>query len=263
MFADTHCHLNFSNFQEDLAKTLERAWECGVNRILIPGTDLETSQQAIGLSERFPGLYAAVGIHPNEGATWTADTIQQLRILARHPKVRAIGEIGLDYYRDRLTRSKQKEILKKQLELAAEMNLPVVLHNREAITDLWPILSDWKNYLHHVDSQLSCNPGVLHSFDGSHEDAMSAIDEGFKIGIGGPVTYKNAQAQQQLVMKLPLSSVILETDAPFLAPHPRRGQRNEPANVLIIAQKIASLQGIPVETVAQATSKNAGQLFRW
>lgn len=263
LLTDTHCHLNLNIFQEDLDEILERAWERGIERILIPGIDVATSRAALELSERSPKLFAAVGVHPGDASTWTPDTLHILRDLVQHPKVVAIGEIGLDYYRDRSPRPLQREVFRQQLELAAESNLPVVLHNRESLDDLWAELESWQEQLAQDASPLASRPGVLHSYDGDLTTAQKAIAKGFFIGISGPVTFKNARDRQQVAANLPLDHLLMETDAPYLTPHPYRGRRNEPAYVALVAEKIAELHQQPVDSVIQATWNNADQLFYW
>lgn len=261
---DTHCHLNLNTFQGHLEPILERAWERGIERILIPGIDVETSRMAVSLAEHHENLYAAVGVHPGDASTWQDDTLDSLRELARHPKVAAVGEIGLDYYRDRSPRPLQREVFQAQLALAAELSLPVVIHNRDAIDDVWNDLSAWQAGLARSGSALAKRPGVLHSYDGTLETALRAAAIGFFIGISGPVTYKNARERQRIVAELPLEHVLVETDAPFLTPHPYRGRwPNEPANVAFVVEKVAELHELPLETVIQTTWNNAAQLFDW
>jgi TatD DNase family protein len=260
---DTHCHLNLNIFREDLSEILDRAQERGVSRILVPGIDLETSRLAVELSEKYPQLFAAVGIHPGDASGWQANSRMELRQLAQHPKVMAIGEIGLDYYRDRSPRQIQQEAFNEQLSLAAELELPVVIHNREALGDLWDALSSWQEQLVRDGSPLASRPGVLHSYDGNLESAQRFIEKGFFIGISGPVTFKNAQERQQVAAGLPVARLLIETDAPFLTPHPYRGRRNEPAYVAYVAEKISVLHQQPPEAIARATSDNAAQLFKW
>ena len=261
---DTHCHLNLNTFEEILEPVLERARQRGIRRILVPGIDLETSRAAIDLAARYSDLYAAVGVHPGDAATWNEGTLLALEELARHPKVVAIGEIGLDYYRDRAPRPQQRQIFRTQLGLAAELELPVVIHNRESLEDLWQELSDWQAGLEISASPLARRPGVLHSYDGTLETALQAIGKGFFIGISGPVTFKNAVERQAVVAALPLNHLFLETDAPYLTPHPYRGQwPNEPAHVAYVAKKIAELHNLPTETVIKTTWENAAKLFKW
>jgi TatD DNase family protein len=183
--------------------------------------------------------------------------------MAQHPKVAAIGEIGLDYFRDRAPRPVQREVFHAQLELAAEKNLPVVIHNREAMEDVWAELSAWLADLAREKSPLASRPGVLHSYDGTIDQARLAVEKGFFIGISGPVTFKNAPERQQVAAGLPLDHLLIETDAPYLTPHPYRGQRNEPAYVAYVAEKLASLHQQTPEGVAQITCDNADKLFDW
>lgn len=263
MLVDTHCHLDFDSFDDDREAVLERAREAGVQRVLNPGIDLPSSRAALQLAERYENVYAAVGVHPNEAGRWDADTLVQLRELAGHPKAVAIGEIGLDYYRDRTPRDFQAKIFREQLELAAEVGLPVVIHNREATEDVLEILSDWREQLKANYPELSRHPGVLHSYSGDASQAKAATALGLRIGFTGPVTFRNAPDLQQVAAQLPLEHLLVETDAPFLAPHPKRGQRNEPANVTLIAEKLAELHAESTETVAKITTANAERLFLW
>lgn len=263
MFTDTHCHLYFNSFDTDLPAVLERAWDAGLERILIPGIDLATSQAAVELAGKDSRLYAAVGVHPNDSAGWDKNTVRALRDLAAHPKVVAIGEIGLDYYRDRVPPPHQRQIFQAQLDLAAELGLPVVIHNRMARSDLWEMLSRWHDDLIRANAPTGNNPGVLHSFDGTLAEAQDSAARGFALSFSGPVTYKNAVNLHEIALTLPQSTFMIETDAPFLTPHPHRGKRNEPAYVTYIAEKIAALRNLPVSEIAQQTTKNAAMLFRW
>ena len=266
--ADTHCHLNLNSFQEDLPGVLERARQKNVRRILVPGIDLEGSRAAVALAESHAEVYAAVGIHPHDALSWRDDTLAALRALAAHPKVVAIGEIGLDYYRDRSPRDLQALAFRSQLRLAAELGLPVVIHNREAFTDLWAELETWLGGLQASGAALLQRPGVLHSFDGDLEMGRKAVQKGFYIGISGPVTYKNAPLRCQAAASLALDHLLLETDAPYLTPHPYRGRRNEPAYVALVAEKIAALRDLPPDGdsllfTRQVTWENAEKLFHW
>ncbi len=261
---DTHCHLDFEAFDGDRLQVVEAARAAGIDRILNPGIDLMSSQAAIALGTQFPEVYAAVGIHPNDAAkSWTADSPDALRRLAGFPKVVAIGEIGLDYYRDWTAPELQRSVFEAQLGLAAEVGLPVIVHSRQAFTDILAMLADWVSGLKESGSTLAERPGVLHSFSGSLEEAGKASEIGFLIGITGPVTFRNARELQQVVAELSLDRLLIETDAPFLAPQPRRGDRNQPAYVEWVARKIAELHGCPFETVAGQTRINADRLFRW
>ena len=269
MLTDTHCHLDFKKFDSDREAVLEHAVQAGVERILIPGLSLNSSRSALKLAESRSMLYAAIGVHPTEALKVEASTLNELRKLAQNPKVKAIGEIGLDYYWDAAPHDLQQHALKEQLDLAAELELPVVIHFREkgdapdgdCASDLLKILEDWVNRLGRRRSPLAERPGVLHSFSGSRETAGRASAIHFYLGVTGPITYR--KERQELIASLPLERLLVETDAPFLAPAPRRGKRNEPAYVRMIADKIALLQSRTMEEVAAITTANAARLFSW
>jgi TatD DNase family protein len=261
--ADTHCHLDFEAFEPDREQVLARALDLGVMRILAPGIDLPSSAAVVELAQRFNSVYAAVGVHPNSGQSWTSTTAGSLRELASQPKVVAVGEVGLDFYRDATPRPVQSRIFQEQLELAAELGLPVIIHSRDSADQVLDILEEWRQDLIDQDLQLAARPGVLHSFSGSSEQAHRALAAGFFLGFTGPVTFRKADGLRQLLAEVPLDRVLVETDAPFLTPHPHRGKRNEPAFVRNIADKIAEVQGKPPEIVAQATTANAQRIFDW
>ncbi|MEA3328065.1 MAG: TatD family hydrolase, partial [Chloroflexota bacterium] len=235
-YTDTHCHLDFDRFDMDREKVLKRAWESGLVWILNPGINLITSQKAIDLAKKYPErLNAAVGIHPNYGKDWTADHIPALCELAQNSVVVAIGEIGLDYYRQYTDFDQQRIMFKAQLKLAAQLSLPVIIHNRESTEDLMEIITNWHNGLVKNQHPLAERPGVLHSYCADIKTAQEAIAMNFYIGISGPVTFKNAPDRKSVTASLPLDHILLETDAPFLTPHPHRGKRNEPAYIPLIA----------------------------
>jgi TatD DNase family protein len=269
--ADTHCHLDLTVFDPDREAVLERAGLVGVRHIMVPALSLESSHNILRLIEAHPCLYAAVGIHPNEMVTVEAAVLRKLRELASHPQVRAVGEIGLDEYWVSTSHDLQVDGLWQQLLLAAELNLPVILHFREkgdspegtCSASLLDILSRWVSRLEQQGSPLIGRAGVLHAFSGSLEMAHEVIRLGFYLGVGGSVTYKNARRRQELVAALPLERLLLETDAPFMPPHPHRGGRNEPSYVALIADKIGLLQDCTLEQVAGNTSENARCLFDW
>ncbi len=260
---DTHCHLNLSMFVDDLPGVLARAAESGVEHILVPGIDLETSQSALRLADQYPQIYAAIGVHPSEAEKWGSTTYAELRQMAAHPKVMAIGEIGLDYYRDYSPRPAQRIAFRAQLDLAQECGLPVIIHSRAAFVDVWQDLTAWLSGLKMANSTLAQRPGVLHSFDGSMLEALQITDAGFWVGISGPVTFKNAHERHEVAVGLPLQRILTETDAPYLTPQPHRGQRNEPAFVNYVIEKIAALRGLSVTELQQTTWENAEELFMW
>jgi TatD DNase family protein len=270
LLIDTHCHLYFEDFDEDREAVILRAVESGVERIVAPGIDLSTSQAAIDLASQYEQVFAAVGVHPNDALTWEENTIAELRELAGQPGVAAIGEIGLDYYRDRAPLDIQKRAFRDQLLLAEELELPVIVHtrnkseaDRRAIMDVLSLLEEWQTGLVATNPFLAERPGVLHSFSGNVSEAEKARQLNFLIGITGPVTFRNAPGLQRVVESLPLESILVETDAPFLTPQPHRGKRNEPGYVYYVAEKIAQLRDLPFDIVADITSSNAGRLFNW
>lgn len=230
--------------------------------VLNPAIDVESSRRIVKLAEGHDGLYAAVGVHPNSSRTWKQDSAPRLKELARHPKVRAIGEIGLDYYRDSGSPELQKEVLQHQLALAAELELPVIIHNREAEEELMPLLTAWQEELARQGSPLAERPGVLHSFSAHPDIAEAAMAHHFYIGFTGPVTFKNAPDLRRAAARIPVERMLVETDSPFLSPHPLRGRRNEPARVKLVAVKLAEVKGIPFEEMATVTTANARALFR-
>jgi TatD DNase family protein len=260
---DTHCHLDFQRFDEDREQVIERARNAGVTRILNPGIDLESSQASIKLAEEYSEIFVAVGVHPHSASSFDQSTLPRLRELASHPKVVAIGEIGLDYYRDHAPKELQRRIFRLQLELAADLGLPVVVHNRQATQEVLEGLTEWQAQLVKAGSAVAKQPGVLHSYSDNANNGRKAIESNFYIGITGPVTFRNAPELQKVVASLPVEHLLIETDAPFLAPHPNRGQRNEPALVRWVAEKVAELHDRPLSEVARVTSKNADRLFNW
>ena len=260
LLADTHCHLMLSDFDQDRLQVLARAREAGLNRLLVPGLDLATSQSAVELAEQHPQVFAAIGVHPHFAETWDSVTEAELRMLAQSPKVVAIGEIGLDYYRNLSRPEIQRAVFQTQLDLAAELERPVVIHNRQATDDIMDHLLKWSIDL---PLRLDGKAGVLHANSANLEATNKAISRGFYIGVAGPVTYHNAQALHQITARLPLERQILETDAPFLAPHPKRGKRNEPAYVRLVAERFATLHSISLIEAATKTSQNAAKLFNW
>jgi TatD DNase family protein len=260
---DTHCHLNFDNFNQDRASVVEKARKNGITRILNPGVDVATSKTALDCAYSFPEVYAAVGVHPNDAISWTQDSLSQIRDLAVEKKVVAIGEIGLDYFRDRATKEQQQSILRQQLDLAAELELPVIIHNRDADGDIREILQEWHNRLMSNGCKLADNPGILHAYSGDLDLANDMVLHKFKIGIAGPITFTKSTMLQSMVVSLSLNAFVIETDAPFLSPHPYRGKRNEPANVRIVAEKIAELKNESLDNVAITSASEADKLFRW
>ncbi|MEW5938117.1 MAG: TatD family hydrolase [Chloroflexota bacterium] len=270
---DTHCHLYWNKFDGDREAVIQRAVDAGVTRMLVPGVDGESSRQAIALAEAHNEIYAAAGFHPTDLDKFSEEDFAQVKELAGHPKVAAIGEIGLDHYwvKEEAKRERQRELLRRQLAFAAEIGKPVIIHMREegdawfgeASIQLLDILTAWASELKAKDHSLAARPGVLHSFNGNLETAQNAIAMGFFIGVTGPVTYKNAELKRNIISQLPITKLLIETDSPFLAPAPRRGKRNEPAFVREIADKIAEITSRSKEEVAALTTENAARLFLW
>jgi len=260
---DAHCHLNFDEFNLDRSQVIYRARQNGIKRIINPGIDIETSKTALKCSVDYEQVFAAVGVHPNRALSWTGNSLQEITKLADEEKVVAIGEIGLDYYRNSAPRELQRSIFIQQLELAANLGLPVIIHNREAHEDILKILQNWHKGLVEGGEILASHPGELHSFFGTLEFAQEIIMLNFKLGITGSITFRNSQALQSVIRCLPIESMLVETDAPYLSPHPFRGKRNEPANVRIVAEKVAAMKGISVDQVAKSTTEEANKLFKW
>lgn len=254
MLIDTHCHLDFERFNEDRRAVVDRAMQAGVQRIIIPGLDLRNCTAVLKLTEQYENAYAAVGVHPNSTAQWQDDWIDELRQLAGHKKVVAIGEIGLDNYWDKSPQTTQRWALRPQLKLAAELNLPVIIHNRDANEEIIRVLAESPLAGHE-------GAGVLHSFSGDWGTAQAALQMGFYIGFTGPLTFKKSVELRRIASKVPDNRILIETDAPFLTPEPYRGQRNEPAYVAQVAAQLAEIKGVATAVIAKQTTENAMRLF--
>ena len=269
MLVDSHAHIQLNRFDSDREAVLDRAQAAGVQTILVIGFDLETSRGAIALAEKYERqisatnkkskgwgnlslqIYATVGMHPHDAKDLDDQAVCIFRELAAHPKVVALGEMGLDYYRDLSPRPIQQEAFERQLDLAEELDLPIVIHNREAYHDILPILQARRGRVR----------GVMHCFSGDVGIMHQSLALGFYIGIGGPVTYRNADTLQEIARKVPADALLVETDCPWLAPQFRRGKRNEPAYVRATAEKIAELRGIFLEEIGEITTQNFKTLF--
>ncbi len=266
-FVDTHCHLDLRQFDADRDAVIERATAAGVTRIVNPAIDLDSCRRVLALTERYPGVYAAVGVHPNDCIGFDDATLRTLRQLAQHPKVVAIGEIGLDYYWEKVAHEHQDRTLRAQLDLAAELGLPVILHARNAANGnpactadlLWQIEQWWPA----IRKRRGENDifGVWHAFSGDAHDAERAYAAGLVLGLGGPITFQNARRLHALAPGLRPDRLLLETDAPYLAPHPYRGQRNEPAYIPLIAEGLAQRCSASVAEVAASTTETANRCF--
>jgi TatD DNase family protein len=246
---DTHAHLDSSDYNRDRAAVIADAFAAKIGVITV-GADIESSAAAVKLAERHRCIWAAVGVHPHDAKTLDPAGMERLRAMAKQSSVVAIGEIGLDYYRDLSPRNVQRQAFVDQIELADELELPVIVHNRESTKDMLAILRN-----HRPKS------GVIHSFLGDRALAEEFIDLGFHLGIGGPLTFDKNEILREAVAAAPLDRILIETDCPYLTPVPYRGKRNEPAYVRYVAEEIARLKDITFEQVAQATTQNAVTLF--
>jgi len=254
ILVDSHAHLDDGRFAPDLAAVLDRARDAGVQRIVTVGAGLASCEAAIALAQRNPGfVWASVGIHPHDAAGADETALARLTELARSPGVVAIGETGLDYHYDRSPRDVQRAIFESQLRLALRLNLPVVVHCREAYEDCLTVLEG------HAGRGLR---GVLHCFAGDQPTAEALVEMGFFISFAGPLTFPNAGNLREAARLVPMDHLLIETDCPYLAPQPVRGRRNEPAFVRYVAEALAALRGITFEEAAQMTCANARRLFR-
>ncbi|MDE5977393.1 MAG: TatD family hydrolase [Turicibacter sp.] len=253
MLFDTHVHLNDKKYASDLLDVIERAKHEGVTNMLVVGYDQYSNKRAIELAEQYDFIYASVGWHPVDSIYLTEELFAELVEQAKHSKVVAIGECGLDYHWDTSPIDIQKEVFIRQIKLAQELNKPLVIHTRESIADTLEVLE-----LSHA----SIVGGVMHCYSGSVEMAHQFINLNFKISLGGPVTFTNGRRPQSVAKEIPLEYLLVETDAPYLAPHPYRGKRNEPFYVSLVARKIAELKNLSYEYVCEQTLKNACDLFK-
>lgn len=250
---DTHAHLDFKDYESNLDEILEEARANGIEKIIIPGVTVKDLDKIITLVEKYPDLFGAVALHPSDAKDWNENSYKKLKEYAQHPKIIAIGETGLDYYWDKTFIELQKFVFKEHIRLAKELNLPLIIHDREAHLNVLDILRE-------TDAKESS--GVMHCFSGNVEFAMDCIKLGFFIALGGPVTFKNAKMPKEVAQKIPLEKLLLETDSPFLAPHPYRGKINDPSKIVLIAEAVAELRNISIEEVAKITSSNAVKLFK-
>jgi TatD DNase family protein len=262
MLIDTHAHLDFKDFKHEVASVLSRARQRGVNKIINVGIDAKTSKDSVDLARRYPEIYAAVGVHPDSADTLDIETQNELMNLLNHEKIVAIGEIGLDYYYLKRSskyarcpsRDEQMFCFEQMLDLALETKLPVIVHSRESDADTLAILKSYKGALR----------GVMHCFSGDYAYAEKIIDLGFAVSFTGNITFKNANPELlNAIKRIPIGSIMVETDSPFLSPEPDRGKRNEPANVIEVARKIAEIKDIPLAQVELETTKKANKLFKF
>jgi TatD DNase family protein len=248
MLIDTHAHLDSPKFDNDREEVISRALAAGIDTIVNVGFNRETIPTTMALAERYPFIYAVVGWHPTDAIHMDLETdLAWIEQLCSHSKVVAIGEIGLDYYWDTSPKEIQHTVFREQIRLARRMNKPIVIHNREAHEDILRLLKEEKA------SEVG---GIMHCFSGSWETAKQCLDLNFHISFGGPVTFKNARVPKEVLERVPLDRLLLETDAPYLAPHPHRGQRNESAYVRLVAEIAAEIKGLSLEEIAIITSEN-------
>ena len=251
MLFDSHAHLDDEAFDADRDEVIARALSNGLAGMVNPGACMKSSAAALALAEQHAAIYAAVGIHPHDADSADEAAYEQLLQLSRHPKVVAIGEIGLDYHYDFSPRSVQQEVFVKQLALAKECDLPVILHDREAHGDILRLVKEAGRGVR----------GVFHCFSGSLEMAREVLKLGFYLSVGGTLTFKNAAKLPEVVKEVPFERLLLETDSPYLTPAPYRGRRNEPLHVRLVAEKVAELRGLSVEEVARQTTANTYRCF--
>lgn len=249
---DTHVHLNARQFKSDYEEVIQNAQDIGVKYMVVVGFDDETIPLAIKIAEQYEHIYAAVGWHPVSAIDYTDEHYDMLKQLSDHPKVVAIGEMGLDYHWDTSPKDVQEKVFRSQIKLAKEVNLPIIIHNRDATTDVIRILKE-----EHAQEA----GGVMHCFNGTKEEMNECIEMNFYISFAGPVTFKNAKDLKEVAKVAPLDRLLIETDAPYLAPHPYRGKRNEPAFVKLVAEEIAQLKGLSYEKIAEKTTENARHFF--
>lgn len=252
MFCDSHAHLDDEAYDDDRSEMLSRARKSGISLVINVGYDLPSSRNSVALAREHDFIYAAVGIHPHDADTATGDAFNELREMAKFPKVVAIGEIGLDYYRELTPGEVQQEAFRKQISLAKELNKPIIVHDRDAHGDVMAILKEEAPFV---------KGGILHCFSGSWEMAKECLKLGFYISIAGPVTFNNAGKLKEIAAQVPLERLLIETDSPYLTPQPHRGKRNESSYVVHVAERIAELREITPEEIGEVTTANAKKIF--
>lgn len=252
MLIDSHTHLDAEQFDEDREQVIERALAAGVSKIVNIGFNRETIPTTLALAEKYDCIYAAIGWHPVDAVDMLPEDLAWIEELCGHEKVVAIGEIGLDYHWDKSSKEVQHRVFREQIRLARKLGLPIMIHNRDAHQDIVQILREEKA------SEVG---GIMHCFSGSWETAKLCLDMNFYISFGGPVTFKNARQPKEVLAKVPLDRLLIETDAPYLTPHPHRGKRNESAYVRLVAEAAADIRGLSLDELAQITSANAARLL--
>ncbi|HLP18540.1 MAG TPA: TatD family hydrolase [Bacteroidota bacterium] len=267
MFIDSHSHLFYKDYEKDIDDVLKRAADAGMEYAVVPGTNIETTKQAIALAERENSIYAAAGIHPLDLETWTDSTLAEIEQMLSHPKVVAVGEIGLDYYYDRVPRDVQRMRFREQLALAAAHHLPAIIHTRDSMDDALEIVEetiqrfpDWRRVVQDSGRTVEGLKGVFHCYSGDAKTAIRLIKAGFLVSFPGTVTFKN-NAAAEVVREIGYDHLMLETDAPYLTPAPHRGKRNEPSYIPLITARIAELCSASTDDIERTTTYNAKKLF--
>lgn len=254
MLIDTHTHLNDEKFDEDRTEVINRAKESGVEYIINIGYNKETILSTMELIEKYDFIFGAIGWHPNDAHEMKDEDLQWIEALSKHPKILAIGEIGLDYYWDFAPKDVQQRVFREQIRMAKRLKLPIIIHDRDAHQDILAILKE---------EGVEEIGGIMHSFSGSLEMANECMKLGFYISFSGPITFKNAKKPKEIAVNIPLDRILVETDSPYLTPEPYRGKRNESAYVKHVAEKIAELRGIELEEVEKLTSQNARKILNF
>lgn len=257
MFTDSHAHLDFKPLDREQQRVIDRAADAGVTRLINVSSNMEGARNAVSISSSYPNVYGTVGVHPHDADTLTPDAIEELLRLCAEPKIVAIGEIGLDYFRMRTPKETQQSTFAAQMDLASQTGKPVIIHSRDADADVLEILGRYPDV-----------PGVVHFFSGSYETGLRLLDAGYHLGFTGVITFNRKsgptpeEARRDVLLKeMPLDRILIETDSPFAAPEPYRGKPNEPAYVVEVARRIAKLRGLSLEDVGNATSENCSRLF--
>ncbi len=252
MWIDSHCHLNDEAFQADFGAAIARAAAAGVDQLVVVGCDLPSTVQAVAMAQQYAGVWAAVGIHPHDAKCWDRAAAERITALLTEPKVVALGEIGLDYHYNYSTKEEQLLAFRAQMALARTTGKPVIIHNRDAHQDTLTVLKE---------QPLGPAGGVMHCYTGSGEMAAEFIKCGLYISFAGPITFSNAARLREVAAQVPMERILIETDSPYLTPHPFRGQRNEPAYARLVGEKLAEIKGLPVAEVMRQTAANTRKLF--
>ncbi|WP_353948769.1 TatD family hydrolase [Sporolactobacillus sp. Y61] len=252
MLFDSHTHINDDAFKEDLDPVLERAHAAGVSRMMVIGVDRPSMERVFPIIDAYPSIYGAIGWNPEDAVDMTDDDLNWIKGKLVHRKIVALGEIGLDYHWDKSPKKVQHTVFRRQIRVAKEAGLPLIIHNREATEDTWRILKE-----EHAET----TGGVMHCYSDNLEWAEKFIELNFYISFGGPLTFKNGALQRETAARVPLDHLMIETDCPYLSPHPFRGKRNEPARVWLVAEKLAEIRGLSLSEIAQITTGNAEKCF--